>query len=266
MAALMWDQVGDRRFETGIDRGVLFLTDGRAVPWNGLTGIDDASSMDANSFYLDGVKYLERFLPGDFSATLKAFTYPDEFNEVIGVRRVRQGLYFHGQKPKQFHLCYRTRIGNDIDGVDHGYRLHILYNLVAKPSSVSFDSLGDKTDGAEFSWELSSTPPIPVGLIPTTHISIDSTTTDPDRLAAVERLLYGTDVDEPRLPPPPEFTALFEMYDTLVVVDNGDGTWTATDLTDSYITMTDPTTFRIDNADATFLDPNTYQITTTNAP
>jgi hypothetical protein len=163
-------------------------------------------------------------------------------------------------------LCYRTRVGNDIGGLEYGYRLHILYNVMAVPSSSSFSTISDQFSPSEFSWDLSSIPPRATGLIPTAHISIDSTATDADRVAAIERLLYGTDTDDPRLPPPDEFTMLFEQYDTLVVVDNGDGTWRATDLTDSYITMLDSDTFQIDDADATYLDLDTYEITTTNAP
>lgn len=266
MTAVTWDAISERKYEAGVDRGVIYLDDGRVVPWNGLTGVEDSTKMESNSFYLDGVKYLERFVPGDYIGSIKAYTYPDELNEVTGVRQVRRGLYFHGQKPKRFSLAYRTRIGNDTEGSNYGYRLHILYNVTAVPEGSSFETISDDVKLGDFSWSLSSTPPLPVGLVPTTHISIDSTVTDPDRLAAMERLLYGTDTTDPRLPPPAEFTALFSQYDTLVIVDNGDGTWTATDLTDSYITMLDAETFQIDGADATYLDADTYELSTTNAP
>lgn len=266
MTELAWDQPGDRRYEVGIDRGVLYLNDGRVVVWNGLAGVDEATTREATSHYMDGMKYLERHIQGDFAATLRALTYPDEFNEVNGVKSVRQGLFYHEQRPQSFSLSYRTRIGNDLDGVDHGYRLHILFNVRATPSNLSFSSLGEQIEPSEFAWQLSSVPVLVAGYRPLTHVSIDSTDTDPDRLAAIERLLYGTPTSEPRLPGIEEFTTLFEMYDTLVITDNGDGTWTATDLTDSYITMLDTETFQIVGADATYLDADTYEISTTNTP
>lgn len=263
MTALEWDRVGDRRFETGVDRGVLFLHDGRAVPWNGLTAVEDSTAFESTSHYLDGVKYLERLIPGDFAGSLSAMTYPEEFNEVLGNKPVHPGLYYHDQRPKMFNLCYRTLIGNDAEELRHGYRLHLLYNVVASPAARAYRSVGEQVEGGEFTWALSSTPPIPTGHLPTTHISIDSTETTPERMAALERLLYGTETSDPRMPYPDEFAQLFEMYNSLVIVDNGDGTWTASDLTDSYIDMLDEETFEISNADATFIDADTYTISTT---
>lgn len=263
MTALQWDQVGERLYEAGIDRGVLYLSDGRVIPWNGLTGIDDSTSRDVQPYYLDGVKFLERHIQGDFAATLKAFTYPNEFNEVLGVMEVHLGLNYYGQRPQIFNLAYRTRVGNDVDGDDHGYKIHILYSVMAVPSPQSFSSLSDSSQPTEFSWELTSIPSATPGYPPTTHITIDSTNTDPLRLKAMEDLLYGTNTGEPRLPAIDELTSLFDKYNSLVITDNGDGTWTAVDLVDNYITMLDATTFQIDNADATFIDADTYTLSTT---
>lgn len=263
MAPLAWDQPGSHRYEAGVDRGVLFLPDGRAVAWNGLLGVEDSTSRESNSYYMDGVKFLERQIPGPFAATLRAFTYPEEFNEVNGVVPVHDGFYYHDQNPQSFSLCYRTRIGNDLDGTDHGYRLHLLYDVMANPASSSFQTIADDLQPSEFSWALSSTPPTPTGYRPTTHISIDSTETDAARLGAIEQLLYGSETEDPRLPPPDELADLFEMYNSLVITDNGDGTWTASDLTNTYITMVGPDEFEIVGADATYVDADTYDISTT---
>jgi hypothetical protein len=263
MTALQWDQVGDRRFETGIDRGVLFLSDGRAIAWNGLTGIEDSTTRELQAHYLDGVKFLEREIIGDYSAKLKAFSYPEEFNEVLGVKQVHEGLYYHDQPSERFNLCYRTLVGNDIDGTDHGYRIHILYNVMAIPDAQSFSTLGESAQVTEFSWTLSGIPPATPGYRPTMHISIDSTQTDLPRLQDIEEMLYGTDSADPELPPLSEFTDFFDQFNNLYITDNGDGTWTATDAGEDFITMIDATTFVIDNANATYLDAVTYEISTT---
>lgn len=264
MTALQWDQVGDRRYETGIDRGVLYLPDGTVAPWNGLTGIDSGGSSESESLYLDGVKFLERYKPGDFQASLKAFTYPDEFNVCLGNVEVHEGLTYHDQTIETFGLSYRTLIGNDVEGTALGYKIHLLYNLIAIPDNSSYSSLNESVSPLEFSWTLKGIPKNILGYKPTVHISIDSTKTDAARMEDVEELLYGTDTDDPRLPDIDEFTYLFHDYNTLYVVDNGDGTWTATDLGEDYITMLDSTTFMISNPDlnASYIDADTYNIDT----
>lgn len=263
MTALTWDNPGEKTYQTGIDRGVLYLTDGTAVAWNGLTSVDEDSNSELKSYYLDGVKYLDTISPGDFSGKLKAFTYPEEFDQVNGIANVLPGLSYHSQPVKSFNLSYRTRIGNDLEGTDYGYRIHLLYNLVAIPDTTSFSSLKDQSEAISFGWSLTGTPSNLAGYRPTIHISIDSTETDPDILEALENVLYGTDMAPPHLPTIPEVAGIFGSGSSLLITDNGDGTWTATDLSDHYITMTDPTTFQIDNADAVFLDATTYTVSTT---
>jgi hypothetical protein len=263
LATLEWDRVGERYFETGIDRGVLYLKDGRSVPWNGLRSVEEGSDSESASFYLDGVKYLHRVTPGDFSGKLTALTYPDEFDEVVGTREVGTGMYYYNQDPKMFNLSYRTRIGNDIDGVDHAYKLHVLYNLIATPDPANYQSISDQVQPVDFGWTLSGTPPVVAGHRPTVHICIDSRDADPFILETLEGLLYGSPTTNPRLPPLDELTSLMSMYGALVIVDNGDGTWTAIDLADRYITMNSDTQFTIDNVDATYSDVSTYTISTT---
>lgn len=200
MTALAWDQISERIYQTGVDHGVLYLHDGIVVPWNGLISVEESSNSDLKSFYLDGVKYLENLTPGDFLGKLKAFTYPDEFDAVNGITTLDSGLSYHEQPPKSFNLSYRTKIGNDVDGTEHGYKIHILYNLLAVPDSQGYNTLQDSdVSPVEFSWSLTGTPVKPSGLRPTVHISIDSRVTPSNILSIIEDILYGTDTTEPSL-------------------------------------------------------------------
>lgn len=264
MAVLVWDQPVERFFKTGVDHGVMFLKDGTFAAWNGLTSIEDTSNAELKSFYLDGVKYLDTIIPGDFTGKLTAFTYPDEFDQANGIASVEPGLSFYDQPPKSFNLTYRIRKGNAIEGADHGYELHLLYNLVAVPDSSVFDTVqGDKSDPTEFAWSLTGTPPKLSGHRPTAHISLDSQTSDVDVLVAIENILYGTSTSNPRFPSINEVQGMFGSFGTLIIQDNGDGTWTAIDRANDYISMIDSTTFQIDHADATYSDVSTYDISTT---
>ena len=265
MTALTWDKVGERLFQTGVDRGVLYLHDGTTVVWNGLTGVEDGSLQESQSFYLDGVKYLEKITPGDYSGKLRAFTYPAEFDHLVGIEPVAPGLFYHDQSPKSFNLSYRTLIGNNAQGTDYGYKIHILYNLVANPELITFETIRDPLKPIEFSWALTGTPPSPAakGYRPTVHISIDSTQIDEDTLETIEDILWGTPETDPWLPSIDEIRDLFQTLGSLIIVDNGDGTWKAIDTGNEYITMVSSTEFRIANADATYLDATTYTITTT---
>lgn len=266
MAELVWDNVGQKFYQSGISHGVLYLNDGTVVVWNGLTELEEDSDSDLTSYYLDGVKYLENLSPADFSGKLKAWTYPDEFDLVNGIANVSPGLQYYEQPPKSFNLSYQTRISNDVD-VDLGYKIHLLYNLLAKPDGFSFETLSEKADApTEFGWSLTGTPPplhtMP-GFRPTVHVVVDSVKTDPMTLQAIEDIIYGTATTDPRFPTIDELRALFEIYGILVIIDNGDGTWTAIDQADDYISMDSATRFTIHNADATYLDATTYEISTT---
>ena len=152
MAVLAWDQVGDRTYQTGVSRGVLYTQDGDVAVWNGLTSVEESSTAEIKSFYLDGVKYLDNLVPGDFSGSLKAFTYPDEFEEAIGVVDVAPGLYYHDQPSRSFNLSYRTTVGNDLSGMEYGYKIHLLYNVIANPDTTVFETLRDEAAALEFSW------------------------------------------------------------------------------------------------------------------
>lgn len=262
MTVLAWDEIGERIYQTGIDRGVLYLNDGTAVPWNGLTSVEEDSTSDVKSYYHEGVKFLENFVPGDFEGKLKAFTYPEEFDTVNGLSSISPGLDIYDQPASSFNLAYRTKIGNDLSQ-DLGYKIHILYNVIANPDAVSFNTLEDSVQPSEFGWDLSGTPTKLVGFRPTVHISIDSTQTPPEVMQVLEDQLYGTETRDPQLPSMSEIAGYFGYLQEFIIVDHGDGTWTAIDAADNYITMLDETTFQIDNADATYLDPDTYTISST---
>lgn len=210
MATIVWDQVGEKTYQTGVDKGVLYLEDGTSAPWNGLISVEESPNVEVKSFYLDGVKYLASLIPGDFLGTLKAYTYPEEFDVVNGIVTLSPGLNLHDQPPKSFSLSYRTKIGNDIDGLDHGYMIHILYNVFAEPDSKAFNTLsGSDVKPVDFSWKLSGTPQKHVGYRPSMHISINSITTPPEVLETLENTLYGTVSTVPSLPTISEIVDIF---------------------------------------------------------
>lgn len=200
MTKLLWDQVGERRYETGIDHGVLYHPEGFAVPWNGLVSVTPSDTRDIKEYYLDGMKYLEREILGSYKANLKAYTYPDSLDRLIGEKDYASGISIHDQRSKLFSLSYRTRIANDVDDADHGYKIHIVYNVRAVPKDFTYETMGAKAAPAPFEWDLTA---IPKGLAdyqPVSHISLDSRYVNPANLAAVENALYGTDGSAPNLP------------------------------------------------------------------
>lgn len=208
MTVLAWDQLGERRYETGIDRGVLYLPNGDAVPWNGLVSISENKARDIKSYYLDGIKYLDYQVPGEYSAKLGAYTYPDELEEVLGDASYVPGVVLHDQKSQMFHLSYRTREGNDLGGIDAGYKIHIVWNITASPSDVSFGTIGQDPTPGLFEWNLTGTPSKMFGIRPTSHISLHSRSIDSDLLIDLEDQLYGTETTDASLPNLVDFFAL----------------------------------------------------------
>lgn len=193
MTSIAWDEVGTRRWQTGIDHGVLYLPDGSAVPWNGLTSLSEDLTREVKSYYLDGVKYLDHHVPGSFKATLQAFTYPDEFDELLGNKEYAPGVFLHDQNTQLFNLSYRTLIGNDLVGSELGYKIHVIYNIQASAAAAGFSTMGESPVPGAFSWELTGTPSQMFGIRPTSHVSFDSTRIDPEVLTTIEETLYGTD-------------------------------------------------------------------------
>ena len=216
MAKLVWDKTGDRLYETGVKNGVLYIpTAGvysKGVAWNGLTAVTESpSGAEATALYADDTKYLSLMSTEEFGATIEAYTYPDEFAACDGSAELADGVMIGQQKRSTFGLCYKTIIGNDTEGNDHGYKLHIIYGALAKPSERAYESINDSPDAITFSWEITTTPVNVTGAKPTASLVIDSTKADPSKLAALEDILYGKDgepANEPRLPLPDEIKTL----------------------------------------------------------
>ena len=210
MPKLTWDNTGERIFETGIKQGVLYpiQSDGKytkGVAWNGLTAVTESpSGAEATALYADDIKYLNLLSNEEFGATIEAYTYPDEFAECDGSAELATGVMIGQQKRKIFGLCYRTTIGNDVDGNDYGYKLHLVYGCLAAPSEKGYSTINDNPDAITFSWEVSTTPVNVEGFKPTSQITIDSTKADPTKLAALEAILYGSAETEAKLPLPDE--------------------------------------------------------------
>ena len=216
MAKLVWDKTGDRLYETGVKNGVLYIpTAGvysKGVAWNGLTAVTESpSGAEATALYADDIKYLSLMSTEEFGATIEAYTYPDEFAACDGSAELADGVMIGQQKRSTFGLCYKTTIGNDTEGNDHGYKLHIIYGALAKPSERAYASINDSPEAITFSWEITTTPVNVTGAKPTASLVIDSTKADPSKLAALEDILYGKDGEpgnEPRLPLPDEIKTL----------------------------------------------------------
>lgn len=259
MSRITWGDVGSRRYENGVDRGVLYVSGQPGVPWNGLTSVSETSTGgDATPYYIDGIKYLNMAAREEFEATLTAFTYPDEFEECDGSHQPRTGLFVTRQKRLPFSLAYRTMISNDL-GEDFAYKIHIVYNALASPSTRDHKTRTDTGSLDDFSWKITTCPPAITGYTRTSHFIVDSRFTDPSVMSAIEDKLYGTDTDAPALPTVDELIAFYDVIAGLVITDNGDGTWTATAPND-VIRMLDDTTFEITSSTANFIDADSYTI------
>ena len=221
MSRITWDNAGERYYETGVKMGVLYpiQTGGvynKGVAWNGLTAVTESpSGAEATALYADDIKYLNLMSNEEFGATIEAYTYPDEFAECDGSVALTEGVTIGQQKRKTFGLCYRTTIGNDVDGNDYGYKLHLVYGCLAAPSEKAFSTINDSPEAITFSWEVSTTPVNVKGFKPTSQITIDSTKVNKDKLSALEDILYGKNGDggsatEPRLPLPDEVAELMK--------------------------------------------------------
>lgn len=217
MAQLInWDESGKRYFETGIDRAVLYPIDvsgayPKGYAWNGLTAVTESpSGAEASPQYADNIKYLNLMSVEEFGATIEAFTYPDIFGECDGSVVLATGIALGQQARKTFGLCYRTKVGNDIDG-DLGYKLHFIYGCLASPSEKAYNTVNDSPEAINFSWEITTTPVAVTGYKPTSYVTIDSRTANAAKLAALEVILYGvtgTPDTEGRLPLPAELITL----------------------------------------------------------
>lgn len=214
--ALVWDQVGTKQYETGVDHGVLYPWDstkqtpgyGDGVAWSGLTGVTESpSGAEPNKIYADNIEYLNLISAEEFGATIEAYSYPDEFAECDGSAQLTAGVTIGQQPRKMFGFSYRTKIGNDISD-EAGYKIHLIYGAKAAPSERAYATVNDSPEAITFSWELSTTPVAVTGFKPTAHVEIDSTKTDASKLAAFEAILYGSGTAAARLPLPDEVKTL----------------------------------------------------------
>ena len=216
MAKLVWDQSGQRFYETGVKMGVLYVQDAsgaypKGVAWNGLTAVNETpSGAEATPLYADDIKYLNLRSAEDFGATIEAYTYPEEFEACDGSAELAPGVKIGQQARNAFGLCYRTVVGNDIAGNDFGYKLHIIYGATAAPSEKAYATINDSPEAITFSWEVNCTPVEVDGFKPTASLVIDSTKVDAEKLAALEAKLYGDESTEAMLPLPAEIAEMFK--------------------------------------------------------
>lgn len=215
MPMLTWDESGKKFYETGVDRGVLYPrnttgTYEKGVAWSGLTTVSESpSGAEANALYADNQKYLSLISAEEFSGTIEAYMYPDEFTECDGSKEIAPGVFATQQTRKHFGFSYRTLIGNDSEGTDKGYKIHLVYDATASPSEKSNSTVNDSPEALTLSWEFTTTPVSCSGMKPTAHVVIDSTKADPTALAALEKILYGDTDTEARLPLPDELATIF---------------------------------------------------------
>ena len=210
MSKLVWDNTGERLYETGVKQGVLYPqaaggTYPKGVAWNGLTNITESpSGAEATALYADDIKYLNLVSAEEFGGTIEAYTYPDEFAECDGSAALTDGVFIGQQDRKTFGLCYRTTLGNDVDSNGHGYKLHLIYGALAAPSEKAYATINDSPEAITFSWEFKTTPVNVTGHKPTASLTLDSTKVSETKMVALEKVLYGDGETEARLPLPDE--------------------------------------------------------------
>lgn len=262
MTKLVWGAVGSRFFEAGVDQGVLFAPGQPGVPWNGLTTVSEKpQGADPTPFYIDGYKYANIAAGEEFSATIEAFSAPAEFGVCDGTSLINNGLMLTQQPRKSFGFSYRTKIGNDLDGLDYGYKIHLVYNALAAPAEKDNSSVSDKTDPLTLSWDISTAPPKLTGYKPTAHLVIDTTKTAVGLLAQLEAWIYGDDITVPVLPALQDLVNLFSQPWNFNAKLNGDGSYTIggdlVQMTDTGITFTAEDDSIVDNGDGSFSVPET---------
>ena len=219
MAVLTWDQTGEKLYETGVQKGVLYPMDGavygKGVAWNGLTAVNETpSGAESTKLYADDIKYLDIRSAEEFGATIEAYSSPEEFDACDGTASLADGVNIGQQNRKGFGFCYRSTIGNDTEYNNYGYKLHIIYGLTASPSERSYSTVNDSPEAATLSWEVSSTPVNVAGFKPTSIVTINSKKINPEALKEIEDALYGTESVEPKILLPDEIKAICDKHVT----------------------------------------------------
>jgi hypothetical protein len=225
---LVWNTPGERYFETGVDRGVLYI-DGEGHAWSGLVSVDESPSGGENrSYYLDGIKYLTLSSREEYSATVSAYYSPPAFDACDGLSEIRSGLFVANQRRKSFGFSYRTRVGNDIDSINHGYKIHIVYDAVAAPSNRSYQSISNEPEASLLTWSVITKPRVIPEASLSSHIVVDTTKASPFSVSELEDILYGTDLSAPRLPDPEEIISIFTDSSEFAVTDLGNDMFSIT--------------------------------------
>lgn len=216
MASLVWDEAGKKTYKTGVDRGVLFKRDstakyGNGVAWSGLTAVNPSpEGAEATALYADNQKYLDLLSQERLKYTIEAYMYPDEWAECDGSKEIAPGVYATQQTRAHFGFAYRNLVGNDTLGTDYGYEIHLIYDSVASPSATNNSTTNESPEATTMSWNCSTTPVNCAGCKPTSHLVITSTNADPEALARLEAIIYGSESEEPRLPLPDEVAEIMK--------------------------------------------------------
>jgi hypothetical protein len=260
MTALLWDELGTRYYEAGVDRGVLYPPNSPGVPWNGLIAVNErVSGNEGAPVYFDGVKFANVLALGEFSASVRAYTYPDEFLQFEGVLEVGSGngLYVGNQQLTQFGMSYRTMVGNDVDE-EAGYKIHVLYNLTAVPAQKNFQTIPTGS-AVEFEWTVTAIPGKLNDFRPTAHVIFDTREMSTELIQDIEETLYGDEFNDARLPALSTLTSFVGEWVIIRVTDHEDGTFTI-EAPDDLLTMLDATTWQLIQANAVYLDEVTYRV------
>lgn len=258
MSRLIWNAVGTRFYEAGVDRGVLFLDGQPGVAWNGLTGVsENTSGGTSKPYYQDGVKYLNLGTTEEFEATITAFTYPLAFGACDGTASPRPGFYLTQQRRQSFGLAYRTIVGNDVMGNDHAYKIHLVYNALAEPSDKGTSTVGHDSEIANFSWKITTKPIAIPGYSRTAHMILDSRLINPITMGRLEDMIYGSESSTAYLP---TFDQLIAELDDPVgysLTINGDGTYGVSAPNDILFVDPDSGVFTLDWATAGYNEDGT---------
>jgi len=261
MTLLNWDDLAERKYESGVSHGVFYPLNDSGVVWNGLISVTDAQAgADTVPLYYDGIKYIDYASSRDFKGSIQALSAPREFLRCIGEKDLIPGFSLTSQRKEIFGMTYRTQVNGE-----EGYKIHILYNLTADADDRTYETIGDTTEPTKLSWTILGVPIQILNAFPTMHFVVDSTLIDPSYLEALELILYGSDSVEPTLPPFEQLQVWLVTGHLIEIVDDGNGRWRAIG-PDSLIIMLDSRTFQITQVDATYLDANTYTVTTTDEP
>jgi hypothetical protein len=262
MTALVWDETGKKRYESGVDHGVLYINN-VGVAWNGITSIEDSNTDEVSPVHIDGFLIRNLFSIGDLEGTLKAYTYPDEFLPCDGLQRYG-GMYIDDQPPLEFSLTYRSYVGNDIQGSEGSYKIHLLYNLTAVADTKTYQTFSLTPEPMEFSWTIYGRPEEAQGYRPTAHFIVDSSLWPADKLSAFEDILYGSASSPPTIPSFADLLMIMDLNNEMTIVEYPNDEWMAFDLLSKYVHPMTDELFEITAPTVTMIDADTFEVSTYN--